>query len=91
MFHVHYVSVHAFENFSSVPLGFPSGFVVQKYEVCKDQELKRSEPKPSPQNQNGKYLILQIVKIKERAYGQPSEQLFPIRWPLSNRNRTKII
>ena len=24
-------------------------------------------------------------------YGQPSEQLFPKRWPLSNRNRTKII
>ena len=24
-----------------------------------------------------------------KAYGQPSEQLFPKRWPLSNRNRTK--
>ena len=24
-----------------------------------------------------------------RTYGQPSEQLFPKRWPLSNRNRTK--
>ena len=28
---------------------------------------------------------------KNRTYGQPSEQLFPKRWPLSNRNRTKII
>ena len=25
----------------------------------------------------------------ERTYGQPSEQLFPKRWPLTNRNRTK--
>ena len=24
-------------------------------------------------------------------YGQPSEQLFPKRWPVSNRNRTKNI
>ena len=27
----------------------------------------------------------------KRTYGQPSEQLFPKRWPLSNQNRTKII
>ena len=26
-----------------------------------------------------------------RAYGQPSGQLFPKRWPLSNRNRPKSI
>ena len=25
----------------------------------------------------------------KRTYGQPSEQLFPKRWPLSNPNRTK--
>ena len=25
----------------------------------------------------------------KRTYGQPSEQLFPNRWPLRNRNRTK--
>ena len=25
----------------------------------------------------------------KRAYGQPSEHLFPKRWPLSNRNRTR--
>ena len=25
----------------------------------------------------------------KRTYGHPSEQLFPKRWPLSNRNRTK--
>ena len=28
-----------------------------------DQEMKPSELKSSPQDQNGKYLILQIVKI----------------------------
>ena len=29
------------------------------------------------------------VKIQKRTYyGQPSEQLFPKRWSLSNRNRT---
>ena len=27
----------------------------------------------------------------KRTYGQPSKQLFPKRWPLSNQNRTKII
>ena len=26
---------------------------------------------------------------KKRTYGQPSEQLFPKRWPLNNHNRTK--
>ena len=25
----------------------------------------------------------------KKTYGQPSEQLFPKKWPLSNRNRTK--
>ena len=28
-------------------------------------------------------------KNTKRTYGQPSEQLFPKRWPLSNQNRTK--
>ena len=27
----------------------------------------------------------------KRTYGQPSEQLFPKRWPLSNRTKLKII
>ena len=30
-------------------------------------------------------------QITKRTYGQPIEQLLPKRWPLSNRNRTKII
>ena len=28
-------------------------------------------------------------KNTKRTYGQPNEQVFPKRWPLSNRNRTK--
>ena len=40
------------------------------------------------QNQNGKHLKLQIVKIR-LTHGQQSEQLFPKSWPLSNSNRTK--
>ena len=31
------------------------------------------------------------TQIQKRTYGQPSEQLFPKRWPHSNRNQTKII
>ena len=39
---------------------------------------------------------LEITKITKkqntkRTYGQPSEQLFPKRWPLSNPSRTKTI
>ena len=39
------------------------GLKVKKKKVCKDQELRHSEPNSSPKNQNGKYL-LQIVKIQ---------------------------
>ena len=41
-----------------------------------------------PSNHSWKQLRLQIIKI-QRTYGQPSEQLVPKRWPLSNPNRTK--
>ena len=66
--------------------------MILKVKLCKDQELKQSETKSSPQNQNGKYIKLQIVKIqREHNHGQPSEQLqvFPKKWPFSNPNRTK--
>ena len=56
------------------------GFKAKSKNVCKDHELKPSEPKSSLQNQNGKYLILQIVKVQrstKRTYSQPNEQLFP--------------
>ena len=45
--------------------------------VCKDQELKQSEPKSSPQNQNGKYLILQIVKIQREHMVNRVSSYFP--------------
>ena len=50
----------------------------------------QSEPKSSPQNQYEEKNNLQIVKINtKRTYGQPIEQLFQKRWPLSNPNQTK--
>ena len=36
-------------------------------------------------------IITNSQNTKRTYYGQLSEQLFPNRWPLSNRNRTKII
>ena len=45
-------------------------------------QLQPSKPKREITN------IKNSQKIK-RSYGQPSEQLYPKRWPLSNRNRNK--
>ena len=41
-----------------------------------------------PKREIGKITNSQNTK---RKYGQPSEQIFPKRWPLSNLNRTKMI
>ena len=43
------------------------------------------------QSSNPKREITNITNSQntKRTYGQPSEQLFPKRWPLSNRTRTK--
>ena len=43
--------------------------------VLKVKSMQRSQAKFRPQNQNGKYLILQIVKLQKSSYGQLSEQL----------------
>ena len=48
-------------------------------------QLQPSKPKREITN------ITNNQKKKKITYGQPSEQLFPKRWPLSNGNRTKII
>ena len=50
--------------------------------------LKQSEPKSSPKP---KRKITNIINSQNTkiTYGQPNEQLFPKRWPLSNRNRSK--
>ena len=45
--------------------------------VCKEQELKQSETKSSPLNQNGKELILQIVKIHEEHMVNRVSSSFP--------------
>ena len=42
---------------------------------------------PALKTKTGKTNIINSQNIK-RTYGQPSEQLFPKRWPLSNRNQT---
>ena len=52
-------------------------------------EAIRTQIQPSKPKQE----ITKIANIQntKRTYGQPSEQLFPKRRPLSNPNRTKII
>ena len=50
-------------------------------------EAIRTQIQPSkPKREITKITDSQNTKI---TYGQPSEQLFPKRWPLSNPNRTK--
>ena len=50
-------------------------------------EAIRTQIQPS----NPKWEITKITNSQntKRTYGQPSEQLFPKRWLLSNQNRTK--
>ena len=50
-------------------------------------EAIRTQTKPSKPKRE----ITKITNSQntERTHSQPSEQLFPKRWPLSNRNRTK--
>ena len=50
-------------------------------------EAIRTQIQPSKSNRE----ITNITNSQKtkRPYGQPSEQLFPKRWPLSNQNRTK--
>ena len=50
-------------------------------------EAIRTKLQPSkPEREITNITKSEITKI---TYGQPSKQLFPKRWPLSNRNRTK--
>ena len=50
------------------------------------EEIRTQLQLPKPKRE-----ILNITNIQntKRTYDQPSEQLFPNRWPLSNRNQTK--
>ena len=58
--------------------------------MCKDQELKQSESKNQPPKPKWEITNITNSLNTKRTFGQPSEQLFPKRWPLSNRNRLKI-
>ena len=51
--------------------------------VGKDQELKQ------PQIQQQETTKTANMQNTKRTHGQPSEQLFPKKWSLSNPNRTK--
>ena len=65
----------------------------KKLQVCKDQELAKSEPKYRPQTQNG--IIKKNNKYgsqnTKRTYGQPSEQLFPKGGHSATQTELKII
>ena len=50
-------------------------------------EATRTQLQPSKPKREITYIT--NSQNTKRTYGQPSEQLFPKRWPLSNRNRTK--
>ena len=50
-------------------------------------EAIRTKTKPSTPKR--KITNISNSQNTKRTNGQPSEQLFPKRWPLSNRNRTK--
>ena len=50
-------------------------------------EAIRTQIQPSKPKR--KITNITTIQNTKRTYGQPSEQLFPKRWPLSNRNRTK--
>ena len=52
-------------------------------------EAIRTQTRPSkPKRETSSFTNSQNTK---RTYGQPSEQLFTKRWPLSNRTELKII
>ena len=74
-----------------VPLALPMVPMVSMVEVRSMQrsgiEAIRTQIQPSkPKRETTKTTNSRNTK---RRYGQPSEQLFPERWPLSNPNRTK--
>ena len=65
-----------------------------KYANCKSKKYAKirnrsnQNPNPAP-NQKREITNTTNSQNTKRTYGQPSEQLFLKRWPLSNRNRTK--
>ena len=76
------------------PLRFPCSHLFQLLFLRKVKSMQRSGTetiRTQIQPSKPKREITNITNSQniKRKYGQPSEQLFPKRWPLSNRNRTK--
>ena len=59
---------------------------VKKYAKIRNCSNQNPNPALKPKRE-----IITNTQNTKRTYGQLSEQLFPNRWPLSNRNQTKII
>ena len=62
---------------------------LKKVQVGKDQEKAQSERNSHSKNRGGKNQIDYLVLILREHYHKPSEQLFPIRQPLSYPNLNK--
>ena len=52
-------------------------------------EATRTQPQPSKPKREITYIT--NSQNSKRTYGQPSEQLFRKRWPLSNKTELKIL
>ena len=64
-------------------------FQIQNEKYAKSQELKENRTQLQPSKPKRKITNITNSQNTKRTYGQPIGQLFPKRWPLSNRNRTK--
>ena len=62
--------------------------LIESEKYAKIRNLSNQNPNPALKTKRDITNITNSKNIK-RTYGQPSEELFPKRWPLSNRNRTK--
>ena len=86
------LNLHVHANFEYSQLSKQSNskvlfLKVKKYAKIRNGSTIRTQIQPSkPKREITKITNSQNTKI---TYGQPSEQLFPKRWPLSNPNRTK--
>ena len=63
-------------------------FYVATY--CKSKNYANIRIQIQPSKPKRETINITNGQNAKRGYGQPSEQLFPKRWPLSNPNRTKI-
>ena len=78
------------------PIIFYQGRTSCYLKVTKVKSMQRSGTEAirtqlQPSKPKRKITITTNSRNTKITYGQPREQLFPKRWPLSNRNRNKII